>query len=180
LQLISTNGRHENRQQEITRISRSIKSLAKELDVPVIFLSQLNRALASRSNFMPRLTDLRESGSIEQDADVVLLLHREDYYHKGQADYCNTNVADVIIAKQRNGPTGAIKLTFRPELSRFESYALAEAVEFWKILYFLDSASIVWYIENREVKNREVITMFGTTKECRECSVDSQYAIGGL
>jgi replicative DNA helicase len=107
LQLISTNGRHENRQQEITRISRSIKSLAKELDVPVILLSQLNRAPANRSNFMPRLTDLRESGSIEQDADVVLLLlHREDYYHKGRADYCNTNVVDVIIAKQR-GPTGA-------------------------------------------------------------------------
>ena len=65
-----------------------------------------------------------ESGSIEQDAGVVLL-HREEYYHKGQADYCKTNVADVIIAKQRNGPNGAIKLTFRPELSRFESYAMA-------------------------------------------------------
>ena len=128
LQLISTQGRHENRQQEITRISRSIKSLAKELDVPVILLSQLNRAPAGRTNFMPRLTDLRESGSIEQDADVVLLLHREDYYHKGQADYCNTNVADVIIAKQRNGPTGVIKLTFRPELSRFEGYAMADAL----------------------------------------------------
>jgi len=126
LQLISTHGRHENRQQEITRISRSIKSLAKELDVPVILLSQLNRAPAGRSNFMPRLTDLRESGSIEQDADVVLLLHREDYYHKGQADYCNTNVADIIIAKQRNGAIGAIKLTFRPELSRFESYTPPE------------------------------------------------------
>ncbi len=126
LQLISTNDRHENRQQEITRISRSIKSLARELDVPVILLSQLNWAPAGRSNFMPRLTDLRESGSIKQDADVVLLLHREDYYHKGQADYCNTNVADVIVAKQRNGPTGAIKLTFLPELSRFESYAPLE------------------------------------------------------
>lgn len=123
LQLMSTHGRHENRQQEITRISRSIKSLARELDVPVILLSQLNRASASRTNFMPRLTDLRESGSIEQDADVVLLLHREDYYHKGQADYCNTNVADIIVAKQRNGPTGAIKLTFLPEMSRFENYS---------------------------------------------------------
>ena len=75
---------------------------------------------------LPRLADLRESGSIEQDADVVLLLHREDYYHKGQADYYNTNVADVIVAKQRNGPTGAIKLTFLPELSCFESYAPLE------------------------------------------------------
>ena len=126
LQLMSTHGRYENRQQEITRISRSIKSLAKELDVPVILLSQFNRAPAGRSNFMPRLTDLRESGSIEQDADVVLLLHREDYYHRGQADYCNTNLADIIVAKQRNGPTGAIKLTFRPELSRFENYAPLE------------------------------------------------------
>jgi replicative DNA helicase len=72
-------------------------------------------------------TDLRESGSIEQDADVVLLLlHREDYYQKGQADYCNTNVADIIVAKQRNGATGAIKLTFLSELSRFESYAPSE------------------------------------------------------
>jgi len=128
LQLISTNGRQENRQQETTGISRSIKSLARELDVPVILLSQLNRAPAGRSNFMPRLTDLRESGSIEQDADVVLLLHREDYYHKGEAGYRNTNVADVVVAKQRNGPTGAIKLTFRPELSRFEGYAMADAL----------------------------------------------------
>jgi len=126
LQLISTNDRYENRQQEITRISRSIKSLAKELGVPVILLSQLNRAPAGRSNFMPRLIDLRESGSIEQDADIVLLLHREDYYHKGQTDYCNTNVVDIIVAKQRNVPTGAIKLMFLPELSRFESYAPLE------------------------------------------------------
>ena len=103
-----------------------IENLLIDEDVPVILLSQLNRAPAGRSNFMPRLTDLRESGSIEQDADVVLLLHREDYYHKGQADYCNTNMADVIVDKQRNGPTGAIKLTFRPELSRFESYAPLE------------------------------------------------------
>ena len=108
------------------RPSISKTLLAKELDVPVILLSQLNRASASRSNFMPRLTDLRESGSIEQNADVVLLLHWEGYYHKGQADYCNTNVADIIIAKQRNGPIGAIKLTFRPELSRFESYTPPE------------------------------------------------------
>ena len=126
LQLINTQGRYENRQQEITRISRSIKSLAKELDVPVILLSQLNRASAGRSNFIPRLTDLRESGSIEQDADVVLLLHREDYYHKGQADYCNTNVSDVIVAEQRNGPTGAIKMTFCSDMSRFENYAPLE------------------------------------------------------
>jgi replicative DNA helicase len=127
LQLIRTQGRRfENRQQEITKISRSIKSLAMDLNVPILLLSQLNRAPANRSNFMPRLTDLRESGSIEQDADVVLLLHREDYYHRGEADYCDTNEADLIVAKQRNGPTGAIKLIFRPEVSRFENYTPVE------------------------------------------------------
>jgi replicative DNA helicase len=102
----------------------------EELDIPVILLSQLNRALADRSNFMSRLTDLSESGSVEQDADFVLLLHHEDYYHKGRTGYRNTNVADVIIAKQCNGPTGTIKLTFHPEMSRFECCAMADAVIF--------------------------------------------------
>jgi replicative DNA helicase len=108
-------------------LGRTIKSLAKELDIPVILLSRLNRASANMTNFMPRLTDMRESGSIEQDADVVLL-HREDYYHKGQADYCNTNVADVIIARLPNNPIGSIILTFRPELSRFECYTITDAL----------------------------------------------------
>ena len=123
LQLMSIHegNRYENRQQEITKISLSIKSLAMELKVPILLLSQLNRASASRSNYLPRLTDLRESGSIEQDADVVLLLHREDYYHRGERDYVNTNTADLIVAKQRNGPTGTVKLTFCPELARFEN-----------------------------------------------------------
>ena len=94
-----------------------------ELKVPILLLSQLNRASASRSNFVPRLTDLRESGSIEQDADVVLLLHRQDYYHRGERDYVKTNMADLIVAKQRNGPTGTVKLTFCPELARFENHA---------------------------------------------------------
>jgi len=123
LMSIQETRRYENRQQEITKISRSIKSLAMELKVPILLLSQLNRASASRSNFVPRLTDLRESGSIEQDADVVLLLHREDYHHRGECDYVKTNVADLIVAKQRNGPTGTVKLTFCPELARFENHA---------------------------------------------------------
>ena len=114
---------YENRQQEITKLSRSIKSLAMELKVPLLLLSQLNRAPMSRNNFLPRLTDLRESGSIEQDADVVLLLHREDYYHRGERDYVNTNAADLIVAKQRNGPTGTVKLSFCPELARFENHS---------------------------------------------------------
>ena len=90
----------------------------------------LCRCESFRSRLLPRLTDLRESGSIEQDADIVVLLHWEDYYHKGQAGYCNTIMADVIIAKQRNRPTGAIKPTFRLEVSRFECHAMADTVNF--------------------------------------------------
>lgn len=123
LQLMSVeeDRRFENRRQEITRISRLIKSLAMELQVPILLLSQLDRAPASRSGFLPRLSDLRESGSIEQDADIVLLLHRQDYYHRGDRDYVNTKVADLIVAKQRNGPTGTVELAFCPELARFEN-----------------------------------------------------------
>ena len=120
--------RVESRQQEITTISRYIKSLARELNIPVVVLSQLNRAPEGREGHRPRMSDLRESGSIEQDADVVMLLHREDYYHKGQADYVADNKAELIIAKQRNGPTGSVELIFRERFTRFEnaSYASAE------------------------------------------------------
>ena len=126
LQLMSVEGgrRFENRRQEIARLSRSIKSLAMELQVLILLLSQLDIAPASRSGFLPRLSDLRESGSIEQDADIVLLLHRQDYYHRGERDYVNTNVADLIVAKQRNGPTGTVELAFCPELARFENCLL--------------------------------------------------------
>jgi len=102
-------------------ISRYLKSLAREMDAPVIVLSQLNRAAEGREDHRPRMSDLRESGSIEQDADVVMLLHREDYYHRGEQDYENDNTAEVIIAKQRNGPTGTVKLTFREKCTRFEN-----------------------------------------------------------
>jgi replicative DNA helicase len=116
-------GRTESRQQEITTISRYLKALARELDVPVIVLSQLNRAPEGREGHRPRMSDLRESGSIEQDADVVILLHREDYYHRGKEDYKQDNTAELIIAKQRNGPTGTVKLTFREKITRFENAA---------------------------------------------------------
>jgi len=125
-------GRVESRQQEITTISRYVKALARELNIPVVILSQLNRAPEGREGHRPRMSDLRESGSIEQDADVVMLLHREDYYHRGEPDYQNDNKAEVIIAKQRNGPTGLVSLVFRERITRFEnaSHVEQEAVPF--------------------------------------------------
>ncbi|MFI4912401.1 MAG: replicative DNA helicase [Sedimentisphaeraceae bacterium JB056] len=120
LQLMSLGGRVESRQAEISTISRQIKSLARELDVPVMILSQLNRAAEQREDHKPRMSDLRESGSIEQDADVILLLHREDYYHK-EPEYEPTNKAEVIIAKQRNGPTGTVELHFNGQFTRFDN-----------------------------------------------------------
>lgn len=119
LQLMSVQGRVESRQQEVSLISRYLKALAKEMDVPVVVLSQLNRAAEGREGHRPRMSDLRESGSIEQDADVVMLLHREDYYHRGDAEYEDTNTAEVIIAKQRNGPTGIVELIFNGASTRF-------------------------------------------------------------
>jgi len=116
-----SNGRVESRQQEITTISRYVKALARELNIPVVVLSQLNRAPEGREGHRPRMSDLRESGSIEQDADVVILLHREDYYHRGDKDYEPNNKADLIIAKQRNGPTGSVELVFRERFTRFEN-----------------------------------------------------------
>ncbi|MDD5457961.1 MAG: replicative DNA helicase [Phycisphaerae bacterium] len=114
-------GRSESRQQEITTISRYIKALARELNIPVVVLSQLNRAAESREGHRPRMSDLRESGSIEQDADVIMLLHREDYYHKDEEGYVQNGVAEVIIAKQRNGPTGAVQMLFQDKITRFDS-----------------------------------------------------------
>ena len=119
-------GRVESRQQEISTISRYIKALARELNIPVVVLSQLNRGPEGREGHRPRMSDLRESGSIEQDADVVILLHREDYYHRGDADYAETNKAELIIAKQRNGPIGNVDLIFMEKYTRFESASYAE------------------------------------------------------
>lgn len=109
----------ESRQQEISVISRGLKSLARELGIPIIAVSQLNRSVESREGNKPRMSDLRESGSIEQDADVIMLLYREEYYDPQK----NPGVAEVIIAKQRNGPVGNVSLTFLKEFMRFESLA---------------------------------------------------------
>jgi replicative DNA helicase len=109
----------DSRQQQISEISRGIKAVARELEIPVIALSQLNRASEGRDGHRPRMSDLRESGSIEQDADVIALLHREDYYRMAEPDFVPDNIAEVIIAKQRNGPTGTVKLTFLNKSTRF-------------------------------------------------------------
>src|SRR5450759_4871982 len=106
----------ENRVQEVSEISRGLKSLARELDVPVISLSQLSRAIESRQDHRPVLSDLRESGSIEQDAAIVMFVHREELYNP-QTD--KKNIADLIIAKHRNGPIGQIPLRFFPSQTRF-------------------------------------------------------------
>ena len=121
LQLMHLGSGRESRQQEITTISRYLKSLARELDLPVVVLSQLNRSPEGREGHKPRMSDLRESGSIEQDADVVMLLHRDDYYKREEDDFEPTNTAELIIAKQRNGPTGTVKLTFMEKTTRFEN-----------------------------------------------------------
>ncbi len=113
----------ESRQQQISEISRGIKAVARELAVPVLALSQLNRASEGRDGHRPRMSDLRESGSIEQDADVVMLLHREDYYKQSEQDFQPDNIAELIIAKQRNGPTGTVKLIFDKQSTRFRNRA---------------------------------------------------------
>src|SRR6266566_433559 len=111
----------ESRQQQISEISRGVKAVARELRIPVVCLSQLNRASEGRDGHRPRMSDLRESGSIEQDADVIMLLHREDYYRMAEPDFVPDNIAEIIIAKQRNGPTGTVKLTFLNKSTRFEN-----------------------------------------------------------
>jgi len=121
LQLMSGSGKGgDNRQQEISEISRSLKGLARELNAPVIALSQLSRACETRQDHRPMLSDLRESGAIEQDADVVMFLYRDDYYNK---DTDMPNIAEVIIAKQRNGPIGTVNLVWRPEYTKFANMA---------------------------------------------------------
>ncbi len=135
LQLMEGEGhRGENRVQEISYISRSLKALARELNAPVLAVSQLSRAVEWRASHEPQLSDLRESGSIEQDADVVLFIYRDEYYYKNEEEWLAAHPdreypreeADVIIAKHRNGPTGRVKLRFRHNLAKFESLGSVE------------------------------------------------------
>lgn len=119
LQLMTAGGRQESRQQEISEISRSLKALARELNVPVVALSQLSRAVESRPDHRPMLSDLRESGAIEQDADMVMFLYRDDYYNKESE---KKGIAEVIIAKQRNGPIGTVELVWMPNYTKFANY----------------------------------------------------------
>jgi len=126
LQLLRGSSR-ESRQQEVAEISRGIKALARGLEVPVVCLSQLNRASENREDHRPRMSDLRESGSIEQDADAVMMLHREEYFHMGDPEWADNHpekvrLAELLITKQRNGPTGTVKLTWVPESTKFKNH----------------------------------------------------------
>jgi replicative DNA helicase len=125
IQLLNAGTRSENRQQEMSYISRSLKALAKELDIPILCLSQLSRAVENRTNHRPIMSDLRESGAIEQDADVVLFIYRQFVYTDSEED---KNIGEIIIAKHRNGPTGTAKVTFIADYARFENYEFSDRV----------------------------------------------------
>ena len=122
MQLIEPDNRRDSRQEQVAHISRRLKFLARELMIPVMALAQVNRSSEDRQDHEPRLADLRESGSIEQDADTVMLLHRPEMFEPGQHE----GIMEVNIAKQRNGPTGEITLTFLKQFMRFENFAVEQ------------------------------------------------------
>ena len=126
LQLMQSRKSVESRQLEISDISRSLKALAKDLDIPVVAVSQLNRKVEDRPNKRPILADLRESGAIEQDADLILFIYRDELYNRTEE---NRGKAELIIAKHRNGPIGKVNLTFREKYTKFESHYKDELVE---------------------------------------------------
>ena len=119
LQLMEGSG-SENRVQELSKVTRSLKGLARELNVPIIALSQLSRGVESRTNKRPMMSDLRESGALEQDADLIMMLYREEYYAPDTPD---RGIAEVIVTKHRNGPVGTVKLLFEPQFTRFRNLA---------------------------------------------------------
>ncbi|PIP49289.1 MAG: replicative DNA helicase, partial [Chloroflexi bacterium CG23_combo_of_CG06-09_8_20_14_all_45_10] len=137
LQLIQGDGRNETRVQEISKITRSLKTLARELDVPVLAVSQLSRAVEWRASHVPQLADLRESGTIEQDADIVVFIYRDDMYHSEEEWYklhdiekerYPRGIADIIVAKHRNGPLGRVKLRFLNRVVKFDNLEEAESI----------------------------------------------------